>query len=105
MHKLMYRVGLVGLILFVLVSMFLLCISAYMKHTVEHCIFQEAAAYNKAQADCVVVLGARVGEDGTVSRILQDRLDAGIALYQSGAALKLLMSGDHGTQSYDEVNV
>jgi vancomycin permeability regulator SanA len=37
--------------------------------------------------------------------MLADRLDYGIALYFSGAAGKLLMSGDHGTKGYDEVNV
>ena len=36
--------------------------------------------------------------------MLKDRLDQGIALYQAGAAPKLLMSGDHGRVHYDEVN-
>ena len=36
---------------------------------------------------------------------LQDRLNVGISLYQAGAAPKLLMSGDHGSDDYDEVNV
>ena len=37
--------------------------------------------------------------------MLRDRLLKGIELYQSGVAPKLLMSGDHGTKGYDEVNV
>ena len=36
--------------------------------------------------------------------MLADRLRRGIALYNSGAAPKLLMSGDHGREEYDEVN-
>jgi len=55
-------------------------------------------------ADCILVLGAKVKRDGSPSYMLKDRLDAGIALYQSGAAPKLLMSGDHGRVQYDEVN-
>lgn len=60
---------------------------------------------NVPQADCILVLGAGVRADGTPSDMLADRLDQGIALYQSGAADYLLMSGDHGREHYDEVNV
>ena len=61
----------------------------------------EAAA--SFDADAIVVLGASVLPDGTPSGILQDRLDAGIALYFAGAAPKIIMSGDNGTESYNEV--
>ena len=54
-------------------------------------------------ADAIVVLGASVLADGTPSVILQDRLDDGIALYFVGAAPKIIMSGDNGTVSYNEV--
>lgn len=55
-------------------------------------------------ADCILILGCGVRPDGTPSLMLRDRLDAGIRLYHAGAAPKLLMSGDHGTVAYDEVN-
>ena len=55
-------------------------------------------------ADCILVLGAGVREDGTPSQMLTDRLLVGIALYEQAAAPKLLMSGDHGSADYDEVN-
>ena len=55
-------------------------------------------------ADCILVLGAGVREDGSPSHMLTDRLLVGIELYEQGAAPKLLMSGDHGTVDYDEVN-
>lgn len=61
-----------------------------------------AATY---QADAIVVLGASVYADGTPSGILKDRLDDGIALYFAGAAPKIIMSGDNGTASYNEVKV
>lgn len=53
--------------------------------------------------DCILVLGAGLHDDGTPTPMLAERLDAGIALYHSGAAPKLLMSGDHGRKDYDEV--
>ena len=55
-------------------------------------------------ADAILVLGARVWENGQPSGILKDRINTGVALYQSGASDRLLMSGDHGQDDYDEVN-
>ncbi|MGN1231641.1 MAG: vancomycin high temperature exclusion protein [Anaerotignum sp.] len=79
------------------------CLSSYMKkHTVERILSAEEAA--KLDADCILILGCGVREDGTPSLMLQDRLETGIALYEAGAAEKLLMSGDHGRKEYDEVN-
>lgn len=60
---------------------------------------------NISSADAIVVLGASVFADGTPSGILQDRLDDGVALYFAGVAPKLIMSGDNGTESYNEVRV
>ena len=56
------------------------------------------------QMDCILVLGCGLRPDGEPTQMLKDRLDAGIALYQTGVAPKLLMSGDHGRIQYDEVN-
>lgn len=55
-------------------------------------------------ADCILVLGAGVMNDGSPSLMLADRLDKGIELYNLEKAPKLLMSGDHGREEYDEVN-
>ena len=64
---------------------------------------QKQAAFIE-DVDCVVVLGCQVRSDGSPSHMLEDRLKRSIALYEAGAAPKLLMSGDHGTVTYDEVN-
>ncbi len=56
------------------------------------------------KADCILILGAGVW-DGVPSPMLKDRLDTGLALYEAGAAEKILVSGDHGRSEYDEVNV
>ena len=55
------------------------------------------------RADCIIVLGAQVKADGTPSKMLRDRLDEGIRLYEAGAAPKILMSGDDGQVEYNEV--
>ncbi len=54
-------------------------------------------------ADCILVLGAGVREDGTPSLMLRDRLLTAIELYENRSAPKLLMSGDHGRVDYNEV--
>ncbi|HBW34969.1 vancomycin high temperature exclusion protein [Desulfosporosinus sp. BICA1-9] len=55
-------------------------------------------------ADAILVLGAYVFPNGTVSTMLNDRLTAGYELYEQGKAPKLIVSGDHGRKDYDEVN-
>ncbi len=54
--------------------------------------------------DCILVLGCGV-RGNTPSHMLEDRLLQGIELYRNGASGKMLMSGDHGQEYYDEVNV
>ena len=55
-------------------------------------------------ADAVIILGASVYENGQPSPVLADRLDYGYRLYELGKVKKILVSGDHGTEYYDEVN-
>lgn len=62
---------------------------------------QQAAELD--DVDCILVLGCGVKADGTPSLMLQDRLERSLQLYQLDVAPKLLMSGDHGRQDYDEV--
>jgi vancomycin permeability regulator SanA len=56
------------------------------------------------EADAVLVPGAYVFPDGTVSFMLNDRLIEACELYKEGKAEKILVSGDHGRKNYDEVN-
>ena len=73
-------------------------------------LFVVASAKDQIQTDfqedydCILVLGAGV-RDGRPRPMLQDRLDYAIDLYKKGAAPKLIMSGDHGREDYDEVNI
>ena len=54
--------------------------------------------------DCVLVLGAGVWGESP-SHMLEERLNKGIELYNTGCTDRILMSGDHGRKEYDEVNV
>lgn len=79
-------------------------LSSFVKNRAADKIVNETEAA-KLDADCILVLGCGVREDGTPSLMLRDRLETGVALYEAGAAPKLLMSGDHGRKDYDEVNL
>lgn len=54
-------------------------------------------------ATTAIVLGCRVNGE-TVSGCLEERLETALELYSTGKVQRLLLSGDHGTDSYDEVN-
>ena len=54
-------------------------------------------------AQAALVLGAQVMPNGAPSSMLSDRIDAAEELYRAGRVDKLLLSGDHGRVTYDEV--
>lgn len=78
-------------------------ISEFVKSSVSDRLITPEAAAELSDIDCIIVLGCRVN-GGTPSPMLSDRLTRGVELYDMSAAPKLLMSGDHGRVSYDEVN-
>ena len=79
-------------------------INAYVKNVGANSIITPEEATKLKNVDCVLVLGCGVKADGTPSDMLSDRIKRGIELYKQGAAPKIMMSGDHGTKTYDEVN-
>ena len=81
----------------------ILGINGYVKKSTSDQILSPAAAAELTDADCILVLGCYVHDSGRPSDMLADRLRRGIELYRSGAAPKLLMSGDHGRKDYNEV--
>jgi vancomycin permeability regulator SanA len=58
------------------------------------------------EVDAVVVLGAGLRPDGSPSTYLRRRVEAGVALYRSGRAEQIILSGDAHTlpdgRPYDE---
>ncbi len=92
----------------IIVVLVLLCVvaaaavfsaDAFVKAKAKESIITAEEAAKISDADCIIVLGCRP------SPMLSDRLKRGAELYKTGAAPKILMSGDHGRKDYDEVNV
>lgn len=79
-------------------------INLYMISYANRFILSQEEASSLSDIDCIMVLGCGVYKNEPTP-LLADRLDRGIALFQAKAAPKLLMSGDHGQSTYDEVNV
>ena len=73
-------------------------------------VFHVATPYLYATIDDVparmvaIVPGARVWRGGRPSDSLEDRLATALDLYRAGKVRKILVSGDHATPEYDEVN-
>lgn len=85
----------VGILLFVGINAFMIL------YANRYILTPEQAA--EKNVDCALVLGAQVWSTG-LSSMLEDRVLTGIDLYETGATDRLLMSGDHGREDYDEVN-
>ena len=92
------------ILLFILLTLIalgtaLLIINFHVKSTTQSMIvtLEEAESFD---CDAVLVLGCLVRTDGSPSGMLQDRLDTALSLTKT----PIIMSGDHGTKEYDEVN-
>ena len=75
---------------------------------IQYRVYSLSAPYRVAEeeapeAQAIVILGAKVEEDGTLSPALEDRLAQGLALYRAGKAPRLLVSGDGENQTRNEV--
>lgn len=81
-----------------------LSLNFHIVKSTEKSIFTEDALGDTSEADCILILGAGV-KNGKPTPMLRDRLLTGIKLYENGKAAKIIMSGDHGSAAYDEVNV
>lgn len=82
----------------------ILGVNAYVKSVGGNNIITPEEASNLKDVDCIIVLGCLVKDNGIPSDMLADRLKRGIELYEKGSAPKIIMSGDHGREEYDEVN-
>lgn len=102
-RKCVKTMAVVLLVLLVVMTTVVLGVNTYVRNAGGQNLItlEEAAALS--EVDCVLVLGCRVKDDGTPSALLKDRLVKGIELYKLGVAPKLLMSGDHASEEYNEV--
>lgn len=93
---------LAGLFLFGILSVAF--INFYMISYADRYTITEEEASDIADIDCIMVLGCGVYQNNPTP-LLEDRLKRGVAVFQTGVSPKILMSGDHGQENYDEVNV
>ena len=93
---------LAGLFLFGILSVAI--INFYMISYADRYTITEEEASDIVDIDCIMVLGCGVYQNNPTP-LLEDRLKRGVAVFQTGVSPKILMSGDHGQENYDEVNV
>lgn len=104
MHKTIKRI-IIGMIIVILIVLGVLAsINLFMVATTSKKILTAQQAKELENVDCILVLGAGIWGENP-SPMLEDRLLQGIELYQDGVSQKIIMSGDHGSDNYDEVNV
>src|SRR5688572_31867373 len=65
-------------------------------------VYREAARVPSRYV--AIVPGARVTREGEPFPSLEDRLAAALELYRAGKVRRILVSGDHRAEGYDEVN-
>ena len=71
--------------------------------TVRRIVPLDRAGENKA--DYILVLGASIIDNAYPSHMLEDRILTAVELYNAGAAEKIVMSGDHRADDYNEPQV
>ncbi|MCI9177715.1 MAG: DUF218 domain-containing protein [Clostridia bacterium] len=98
------RILWIGVIMIFIILVVILGINFFVVGSTKRKIISEEEAKNLQEVDCILVLGAGIWGN-TPSPMLEDRLLQGISLYQKGVSNKIIMSGDHGQEEYDEVNV
>lgn len=90
------------LILIFVVSV--LAINFFVKIVTKNRILKKEEYSKLENIDCIIVLGAGICGDKP-SPMLEDRLKEAISLYNQNVSSKIIMSGDHGKEDYDEVNI
>ncbi len=80
-----------------------LAVSGYVVLREKGKILSPEDAAELEDADCILVLGCGLRPGGELSPMLLDRVRRSEELYRVGAAPKLLMSGDHGSNDHNEV--
>ena len=101
--KIMKKLIVVFLCLAIVGVATLLIVNGHVKSVGKDRILSVEKATELEDVDCIIVLGCQVKDDGNLSHMLRDRLIRALEVYESGVAPKLLMSGDHGREDYDEV--
>ena len=97
----MIKIMIIGIII-LMIAIFSLNI--YVVNNTKNEIVKEENVSNIDGVDCILILGAGIWGDKP-SPMLEDRLKEGITLYKKGTTKKIIMSGDHSREDYDEVKI
>lgn len=97
----MIKIMIIGIII-LMIAIFSLNI--YVVNNTKNEIVKEENVSNIEGVDCILILGAEIWGDKP-SPMLEDRLKEGIVLYKQGTTKKIIMSGDHSREDYDEVKI
>ena len=97
----MIKIMIIGIII-LMIAIFSLNI--YVVNNTKNEIVKEENVSNIEGVDCILILSAGIWGDKP-SPMLEDRLKEGIVLYKQGTTKKIIMSGDHSREDYDEVKI
>lgn len=92
------------IIFIIIIAIIILGINLYVRLSTRKQILKGNDYTNLSNIDCIIILGAGIWGDKP-SHMLEDRLLEGINLYKNNVSTKIIMSGDHGSTDYDEVNI
>ena len=104
MKKILLYVVIASIVIAAVGACLVFAVDAYVRSSGDGRIISRERAAELDGIDCIIVLGCKVKDDGSLSHMLRDRLITGVELYHAGASPKIIMSGDHGQINYDEVN-
>lgn len=92
------------IIILIIMILIVFSINLYVKQSTKKQIIENNDYSGLKDIDCIIILGAGIWGDKP-SPMLEDRLLEGISLYENNVSSKIIMSGDHGKEDYDEVNI
>jgi len=99
----LFRKLILAFALFVILGILIIFgLEAYIQKETSNLIYSEITEIPSAQTG--IILGASVYSDGKLSPILEDRVETAYQLYKLNKIHTFLVSGDHRTDDYDEVN-
>jgi SanA protein len=94
---LIFLVKILGVVLF-----FIFLTNIFIQTRAKPYIYKNTTDVPRAEA--VLIPGAAILKDGTLSSVFKDRVNTSIELYKAGKVSKILVSGDNSTLAHNEVN-
>lgn len=98
------KYGVIFLTIIIVIVAIIVGVNFYVKLSTKKQIIENSNYSSLENIDCIIVLGAGIWGDKP-SPMLEDRLLETIDLYQNNVSSKIIMSGDHSKEEYDEVNI